>query len=333
MSKKKTYKTSGVDISKANRFVKSIQRDMMSTLNSSVIRRKGAFASLFDQNNKRYKKPVLVSSSDGVGTKLILAQKFNKHDTVGIDLVAMNVNDIICVGAKPLFFLDYIACGQLKPKVLKDVVKGIAKGCRQSGCSLIGGETAEMPVMYKKDAYDLAGFAVGIVEKNKIIDGSMIKAGDRVIGFPSSGLHSNGFSLVRKVLTFREQKRLVKELLIPTKIYFKEVTAILKRFSVKGIAHITGGAFYDKLTKILPKGKCFEIDKMSWPHPKIFQIIQKKGKINDSEMYRTFNMGIGLAMVFSKNDIEKVKSFLTKRKIRYYVIGKVIDDKKKRIRL
>jgi len=176
MSKKKTYKTSGVDISKANRFVKSIQRDMMSTLNSSVIRRKGAFASLFDQNNKRYKKPVLVSSSDGVGTKLILAQKFNKHDTVGIDLVAMNVNDIICVGAKPLFFLDYIACGQLKPKVLKDVVKGIAKGCRQSGCSLIGGETAEMPVMYKKDAYDLAGFAVGIVEKNKIIDGSMIKA-------------------------------------------------------------------------------------------------------------------------------------------------------------
>jgi phosphoribosylformylglycinamidine cyclo-ligase len=273
----------------------------------------------------------LVSSTDGVGTKLLIAQALAKHDTVGIDLVAMNVNDVLCVGAKPLFFLDYIACGKLKPKVLKDVVRGIAAGCRASGCSLIGGETAEMPGMYKKDEYDLAGFAVGVVEKSKIIDGARIRAGDQVIGLPSSGLHSNGYSLARKVFSAKEQKKYSKALLAPTRIYTREVLGLLERFSLKGIAHITGGAFYEKLTKVLPKGKCFVIDKKSWPVPEILQIIQKKGKINVREMYGTFNMGIGLALVFRPKDMPAVRAYFKRAKIKYYEIGKVINDRKRKI--
>ena len=329
--KKTTYKSSGVDINKANAFVRAIKGDVASTIGLSVIRRKGAFGGLFALTKGQYKSPVLVSSTDGVGTKLLIAQTAGKHDTVGIDLVAMNVNDILCVGAKPLFFLDYIACGKLKTKVLRDVVKGIAAGCRQSGCSLIGGETAEMPGMYKPDEYDLAGFAVGIVEKSKIIDGASIKAGDQVIGLPSSGLHSNGFSLVRKVLSSGGQKKYAKKLLTPTRIYAKEVSGLLKKFPIRGIAHITGGAFYDKLTKILPKGKCFAIDQGSWPVPEIFHIIQEKGKIKDREMYRTFNMGIGMALVFRKKDISEVSSYLRRKKIKHYRIGNVINDSKRRI--
>ena len=326
-----TYKTSGVDIDKANAFVKAIKKDVRSTDGVFVIHRKGAFGGLFALAKREFKNPVLVSSTDGVGTKLLIAQMVGKHDTVGIDLVAMNVNDILCVGAKPIFFLDYIACGQLRPKVLKDVVKGIAAGCRQSGCSLIGGETAEMPGMYKPDEYDLAGFAVGVVEKSKIIDGASIKAGDQVIGLPSTGLHSNGFSLARKVLSKSEQKKHAKELLKPTRIYTKEVLGLLTKFSPKGIAHITGGAFYDKLTKILPRGRCFVIDRGSWPVPEIFQMIQKKGTIDNCEMYRTFNMGIGMALVFRLKDISAVDSYLKKNKIKYYKIGQVINDSKRRI--
>ncbi len=329
--KKFTYKTSGVDIAKANIFVKAIGADVKKTQSAAVLHREGAFGGLFALDNKKYKNPVLVSSTDGVGTKLLLAQSMGVHDTVGIDLVAMNVNDILCVGAQPLFFLDYIACGRLDPKVLKDVVKGIANGCRQSGCSLIGGETAEMPGMYKPNEYDLAGFAVGIVEKSGIIDGRKIKAGDRVIGLPSSGLHSNGFSLVRKVLSRAELKKHAKELLAPTKIYVDEVQAILSKFSVKGMAHVTGGAFYDKLTKVLPKGLCFAIDKASWVPPKIFPLLQKKGRIADSEMYRTFNMGIGYAVVVSQKDINGISTFLKKKNIKFYEIGKVVKDNKRKI--
>ncbi len=329
--KKVTYKTSGVDIGKANAFVKAIKKDVSSTIGASVIQRKGAFGGLFALAKGKYKNPVLVSSTDGVGTKLLVAQAAGQHDTVGIDLVAMNVNDILCVGAKPLFFLDYIACGKLKPKVLKNVVKGIAAGCRQSGCSLIGGETAEMPGMYKSDEYDLAGFAVGAVEKSKIIDGASIKAGDQVIGLPSSGLHSNGFSLARKVLSSAGQKKYAKELLKPTRIYAKEVLGLIEKFSPRGIAHITGGAFYEKLTKVLPKGKCFVIDRASWPVPEIFQIIQKKGKIGNREMYRTFNMGIGLALVFRSKDIPAVSAYLKRKKIKFYNIGHVVNDPKRKI--
>ena len=258
--------------------MRAIQKDVASTMSAAVLRREGAFGGLYAFEKGRYKEPVLVSSTDGVGTKLLVAQSLGRHDTVGIDLVAMNVNDILCVGARPLFFLDYIACGKVKPKVLKEVVKGIAAGCRQAGCGLIGGETAEMPGMYREDEYDLAGFAVGVVEKAGIIDGSKIKAGDAVIGLPSTGLHSNGYSLARKVLSRAEQRALAKELLKPTRIYVREVLAVVERFAVSGLAHITGGAFYEKLTRILPKGKCFKINKESWPVPNIFHIIRKKVK-------------------------------------------------------
>ena len=331
MRKSITYKNSGVDIAKANVFVRAIQKDVASTMSAAVLRREGAFGRLYAFEKGRYKEPVLVSSTDGVGTKLLVAQSLGRHATVGIDLVAMNVNDILCVGARPLFFLDYIACGKVKQRVLKAVVKGIAAGCRQAGCSLVGGETAEMPGMYKEDEYDLAGFAVGVVEKAGIIDGSKIKAGDVVIGLPSSGLHSNGYSLARKVLSRAEQKALVKELLKPTRIYVREVLAVVERFAVSGLAHITGGAFYEKLTRILPKGKCFKINKESWPVPNIFHIIRKKGKIKASEMYRTFNMGIGLAVVVRPAVQKALSAYFKRNRIKHYVIGNVINDTQRKI--
>lgn len=326
-----TYKTSGVDIDKANVFVRAIQKDIAGTLSPSVIRHKGAFGSLFALGARKYKDPVLVSSTDGVGTKLLVAQAAGKHDTVGIDLVAMNVNDVLCAGAKPLFFLDYIACGKLKTKVLKAVVKGITDGCKLAGCALVGGETAEMPGMYAADDYDLAGFAVGVVERERIINGARIQAGDQVIGLPSSGPHSNGYSLIRKVFSLSEQKKFARELLKPTRIYVREVLPLIEHFPVKGIAHITGGAFYEKLTKILLPGKCFAMNKGSWPVPKIFQIIQKKGTINDYEMFRTFNMGIGLAIIVAARDIAAVRTFLRRQKTGHYLIGEVINDKKNKV--
>ncbi len=321
--KKITYKSSGVDIDKANQFVSSIKGYVKSTMTPLVIKDRGAFGSLFGLP-KGYKDPVLVSSTDGVGTKLLIAQMLDKHDTVGIDLVAMNVNDILCCGAKPLFFLDYIACGKVHPKVLKSVVKGISDGCKMADCSLVGGETAEMPGMYKPNEYDLAGFTVGVVERSKIIDGRYIREGDVVIGLPSSGLHSNGYSLVRKVLGKNEIKKHAAAIISPTRIYVKEVLSVLDKFEIKGIAHLTGGAYYEKLTKILPAGKCFEINQNSWPVPKIFSIIQKKGRIPFSEMYRTFNMGIGMVIVIDQKVMNEVKVFLREKDIKYYEIGQVV---------
>jgi len=331
MKNKTTYKSSGVNIDKANQFVNAIKSDIKKTLSPAVLKREGAFGGLYELSKAAYKQPVLVSSTDGVGTKLLLAQQFGIHDTVGIDLVAMNVNDILCVGAKPLFFLDYIACGKLDPKILQKVVQGITVGCQQSGSSLVGGETAEMPGMYKPDEYDLAGFSVGVVEKDNIIDGSSIAKGDVVIGFPSSGIHSNGYSLVRKALSGAKIKALIKELLTPTLIYTKEVALMTAKFKIKGIAHITGGAYYDKLTRILPAGTCFVINKDSWPVLKIFQILQKQGRIDDKEMYRTFNMGIGLAMVISEKDWKPAHAFLKQNKIPHYLIGEVDQHKDKKI--
>ncbi len=330
MKKKVTYKTSGVDIDKANVFVKDIQRFTSSTMTADVIRRKGSFGALYGLD-KKLKQPVLVSSTDGVGTKLLLAKALNKHDTVGIDLVAMNVNDILCVGARPLFFLDYIACGKLQPKVLRDVVKGIAAGCRQSGSALIGGETAEMPGMYKRGEYDLAGFSVGVIEKGKICDGSAIRAGDIMIGLPSTGLHSNGFSLARKVFSKKDLKKWGKALLAPTRIYVKDVLPVLDRFPVRGMAHITGGAYYEKLTKILPPGKCFAVRKDSWPVPDIFRVIQERGGISDKEMYRTFNMGIGFVLVVGKTRASEVMRFLKKKRVRCYEIGEVVNHSKRKL--
>ncbi|MBI5149692.1 MAG: phosphoribosylformylglycinamidine cyclo-ligase [Candidatus Omnitrophica bacterium] len=326
-----TYKTSGVDISAANRFVKAIRKDIAGTLNSSVLRDRGAFGSLFALDWKKYRNPVLVSSTDGVGTKLLVAKTVGKHDTVGIDLVAMNVNDILCTGARPLFFLDYIACGRVQGKLLRSVMKGITAGCKLAGCALVGGETAEMPGLYAPDEYDLAGFAVGIVEKDRIISGARIRPGDQLIGLPSSGLHSNGFSLARKVLSAAEQKRMAPGLLRPTRIYVREVLPLIERFPVKGIAHITGGAFYEKLTKVLPAGHCFAVKKGSWPVPKIFHIIQKKGRINEREMFRTFNMGIGLALVVARKEISGVRAFFRRRGVRHYLVGEVIRDRRHKL--
>ncbi len=331
MSKVLTYKKAGVDIAKANRFVDAIKLISKSTINKHVLNKLGSFGALFDLGSFKYKNPVLVSSTDGVGTKLLVANLIKKHDTVGIDLVAMNVNDLLCTGAKPLFFLDYIATGKLNNTTMKSVMKGIVAGCHLSGCALIGGETAEMPDMYKGEEYDLAGFTVGIVEKDKIIDGSLLKVGDVLIGLPSSGLHSNGYSLARKALSAAQQKEYGQILIKPTCIYVKQVLALLEKFSVKGMAHMTGGAWYEKLTKILPKGHAFSVNKGSWPIPRIFQLIQDKGHIPEHDMYRTFNMGIGFCLVASPKDVTGVQVFLRSQHQESFVIGKVIQDSKRKV--
>ena len=331
MKKSVSYKDSGVDIKKTNAFVGAIGTLSKKTLTSAALKGKGGFGSLFALEKGKYKNPVLVSSTDGVGTKLLIAKLVGKHNTIGIDLVAMNTNDVLCMGAKPLFFLDYIACGKVQLKILKDVIKGIVEGCRQAGCSLIGGETAEMPGLYKADDYDLAGFAVGIVDKNKIINGSAIKAGDQLIGLASSGIHSNGYSLVRKVLSIPEQKKFAKELLAPTKIYVKPVLKAIGKFPVKGIAHITGGAFYEKLTKIIPAGRCCAVRRGSWPVPKIFQHIQKKGRISTKEMFTTFNMGIGMILVVTPKDALPVLKFLTKEGQKSWLIGAIVNDRQRKV--
>jgi len=288
---------------------------------------------------QKYKEPVLVSSTDGVGTKLKIAFALNKHNTVGIDLVAMSVNDIITCGAKPLFFLDYISIGKLSKKVVVELIKGITEGCKMADCALLGGETAEMPGFYPEGEYDLAGFAVGIVEKSKIIDGGEIREGDLVIGLASNGLHSNGFSLVRKVLLENKKyeldekltvlkRTLGEELLQPTRIYVKPILYLLEKYKVLGIAHITGGGLLENIPRILPEGVSVQINQKSWSNPPIFPLIQKEGEISDEEMYRTFNMGIGMVLIVPQNDASKVINEL--KMIRYdsYIIGKVIKGDK-----
>ncbi|MFH1867930.1 MAG: phosphoribosylformylglycinamidine cyclo-ligase [Candidatus Omnitrophota bacterium] len=319
-----SYKDAGVDISKGNLFVKQIKGLAKSTNRKGVLTDIGSFGGLFRLDAKRYKEPVLVSSTDGVGTKLMIAQELGLHNTVGFDLVGMCVNDVATTGAQPLFFLDYIATGRLDTNVLKAVVSGIAQACKQTGYALIGGETAEMPGMYKPGEYDLAGFCVGVVDRRNIIDGSGIKKGDLVLGLASSGLHSNGYSLVRKVFSRKEQRRLRNELLSPTKLYTQPIIALRNRIKVKGIAHITGGAYVDKIPRIIPKGLGVEIKKGSWPMPNIFKLIQAKGGVCEEEMYRVFNMGIGMVVVLSPKDVRKSQNILSKNKVRSWVIGEVI---------
>jgi phosphoribosylformylglycinamidine cyclo-ligase len=326
--KKVTYKTAGVDIDTANALVKDYKRFAAATHFKGVVSDIGSFGGLFKPDWKRFRDPLLVSSTDGVGTKLKVAFLADKHDTVGIDLVAMSVNDCLCAGAEGLFFLDYIATGKIRSSVLRDVVKGISNGCRESGYALIGGETAEMPGMYAAGEYDLAGFAVGIVGKKDVIDGRSTKAGDVVIGLASSGLHSNGYSLVRKVFNTKELKKYALELLAPTRLYCKSVLAVKKAVPIKGIANITGGAFYDKIPRIIPKGLAIDIDKHSWPVPWIFELIQKRGNIDDHEMYRTLNMGIGMVVVVSKQYVDKAQMILKQHGVPSYVIGKVVKGKK-----
>jgi phosphoribosylformylglycinamidine cyclo-ligase len=329
-----TYKKAGVDIEKANLFKKKIKTSLTKTYAANVLKGIGGFGSLYEFAKEKYKHPILVSSSDGVGTKLKIAVLANKHDTVGIDAVAMNVNDILCVGAETLFFLDYIAYSKLDSDILVDVVKGLNDGCTQAACPLIGGETAQMPGFYKDGDYDVAGFCVGVVEKNNIIDGAKITVGDVVIGLESNGIHSNGYSLVRRVFSESEQKRMSDELLKPTRIYVKPVLNLLyaKRYTlnanIKGIAHITGGAFYDKIARILPGNVNVRINKDSWTVPKIFRLIQNKGGIADKEMYHTFNMGVGMVLIVQPESARIIISKLSDLKLKSWIIGKVIEGKK-----
>lgn len=324
-----SYKDAGVDISKGNLFVKQIRGLVRSTRKQGVLAGIGSFGGLFSIAPGRYKEPVLVSSTDGVGTKLLIAQSAGRHNTVGIDLVAMCVNDVATTGAEPLFFLDYISTGRLEPKVLKEVVSGISSACRETGYALVGGETAEMPDMYKPGTYDLAGFCVGIADKKKIIDGRNIRRGDKLLGLESNGLHSNGYSLVRKVFSGKEQKALQDELLRPTRLYVRPLLALQKKVKVKGIAHITGGAYKDKIPRIIPRGLGVEIEKGSWPIPDIFRLVQRKGRVKEAEMYQVFNMGIGMVTAISPKDVKKAQSLLAKFRIRSWVIGEIVKGNKR----
>lgn len=326
-----TYKNSGVDIATASAFKSKLKPIVRKSFRPGVLKDIGGFGSFFKLDKNKYKDPVLVSSSDGVGTKLKIAGLADKHDTVGIDAVAMNVNDILCAGAQPLFFLDYIAFSKVKETVLIDLVKGINQGCIESGCSLIGGETAQMPGMYRQGEYDIAGFCVGVVEKGKILDGAKIKPSDTIIGVASSGLHSNGYSLIRKVFSEKELKRMSAELLKPTKIYVLPVLELLRQYgqSVHGISHITGGAFYDKVSRILPGNINARIDKHSWRVPEIFRLIQAKGNIDDKEMYRTLNMGIGLVLIVEQKSAAAIIKRLAELKLKSWIIGKAVKGNKK----
>ena len=326
-----TYKRSGVDIAKANLFVKKIKPLIKTTKRTGWMANIGAFAGFFKPNIKAYKDPVIVASTDGVGTKLMVANYIGKHDTVGMDLVAMCVNDIITCGAEPLFFLDYFATGKLSLKVSYEVVKGVVKGCRLANCALIGGETAELPGMYKKGDYDLAGFSIGIVDRKDLIDGSEIKKGNLLLGIASSGIHSNGYSLVRKVFSKKELTgKLKNKILKPTAIYVKPVLDLVKRFNVKGISHITGGGFCDNIVRLLPKNTTAIIYQGTWSVPSIFELIQLKGRISDVEMFKTFNMGIGMVLVLPRNKILQVKKFLAKKyKLKSWIIGEIIKGRKR----
>jgi phosphoribosylformylglycinamidine cyclo-ligase len=327
-----TYRDAGVDIDKQNLFVKAIKSSVKSTHGPEVIGGIGGFAGLFKLDIGNYTDPVLVSSTDGVGTKLKIACMADSHEGVGIDLVAMVVNDLVVVGAQPLFFLDYFATGTLSLERAKTIIAGITKGCKEAGCALIGGETAEMPGFYREDEYDVAGFGVGVVDGDKIIDGSRIAAKDVLIGIHSSGLHSNGFSLVRKVLFERAKLRvddyledlgkpLAEELLTPTRIYVKSVLNVLRGFEIKGIVHITGGGFIDNIPRVLPARSCAVIRKDAWEVPPIFRFIRDVGKIEDAEMYRTFNMGVGMVLVVSPKDADDVMLRLKGLKESADVIG------------
>ena len=334
------YAAAGVDITAGYKGVKLMSADVKRTHIPGVVSDIGGFGGLFELDTTGIEKPVLVSGTDGVGTKLKLAFLMDKHDTVGIDCVAMCVNDIICCGAKPLFFLDYIACGKNIPERIASIVSGVAEGCVQSGAALIGGETAEMPGFYPVDEYDLAGFSVGVVDKSKILDPSTMKAGDVVIALPSSGVHSNGFSLVRKVFDVensdikspREElggKSIGETLLTPTKIYVKPVLALLEQVKVKGISHITGGGFYENIPRSIPDGLGAVIERNAVRVLPIFDLIAKEGNISERDMFNTFNMGVGMSIVVAREEAEKAVEILKANGEDAYVIGKIENSEDK----
>jgi len=320
-----TYKNAGVDIEAGYEAVSRMKAHVASTARSGLMGGLGGFGGLFDLSALNLKEPVLVSGTDGVGTKLKLAFELNKHDTIGIDAVAMCVNDIITQGAEPLFFLDYIATGKLDPVQIESVIKGVAEGCVQAGCALIGGETAEMPGLYQEGEYDIAGFAVGAVEKSQIITGQNIKEGDVLVGIPSSGLHSNGFSLVRKIIAgldlskvYFGDRPLGESLLTPTRIYVKPLQKALQH--IKGMANITGGGFIENIPRMLPAGFAVVIEKGTWDVPEVFTFLQKEGNLNPEEMYNIFNMGIGMVVAVAKDDVAVFEEALQEK---CYVIGTI----------
>ena len=338
-----TYKDSGVNIESGNNFVKRISPFVKSTFSERVLTDIGGFGALYSGAFPEMTNPVLVSGTDGVGTKLQIAKMMNKHDTIGIDAVAMCVNDIVVSGASPLFFLDYISCGKINEDVLTDVIKGVAAGCNQAECSLIGGETAEHPGVMEPDDYDIAGFAVGVVDKDKIINGCNIQVGDSIIGLASSGIHSNGFSMVRKV--FFDLKNyalnhkfddlelsLGESLLVPTCIYVKSILNALKNnIDIKGLVHITGGGFYENIPRILPKNVSAKIDINSYAVPQVFKIIQSEGNISDTEMFTTFNMGIGMVVFVSAEQTDTAMSFFNSCGEKAYLIGHTVKNEGVRV--
>ena len=334
------YKDSGVDVEAGQREVELIKHIVENTHDSNVLSKLGGFSGLYDLSTfKDIKKPVLVSGTDGVGTKVILAQMMDKNDTVGIDCVAMCANDVLCQGARPLFFLDYIATGKLLPERMAELVKGVAEGCNQAGASLIGGETAEMPGIYKEDDYDLAGFVVGIVDKDKIIDGEKVEEGDIIFGLSSSGIHSNGYSLVRKLIFEKMNfdlnmeveglsKNLGETLLTPTKIYVKPMLSLMKDVEVRAMSHITGGGYYENIPRMVKDGLCAKVDVTGVKVPEIFKLMKKWGNISDKDMYSTFNMGLGLIFVVKREDrqavIDHFKDYDT-----LYEIGEIVKGEEK----
>ena len=331
-----SYAAAGVDIEAGYRAVELMKAHIAKTLTSGVVSDIGGFGGLFALDVRDMAQPVLVSGTDGVGTKLKLAFLLDRHDTVGIDCVAMCVNDIICCGAKPLFFLDYIACGKNLPTRIEAIVKGVAEGCVQAGAALIGGETAEMPGFYPEDEYDLAGFCVGVVDKPKIIDSRRMRPGDAVLALPSSGVHSNGFSLVRKVFRVGEAditsplpelggKSLGETLLTPTKIYVRPMLALMEEIAVKGVSHITGGGFYENIPRSIPEGLCARIEKAAVKTPPIFSLIQRAGDIPERDMFNTFNMGVGMSVVVAKEDADRALAVLRENGEDAYLLGEIAE--------
>ena len=331
-----SYKEAGVDITAGYRAVELMKKHVARTMPDGKADI-GGFGGLFPLDMTGMKEPVLVSGTDGVGTKLRIAQLLDKHDTIGIDCVAMCVNDIICCGAKPLLFLDYIACGRNVPERIAEIVGGVAEGCVQAGCALVGGETAEHPGTMAEDDYDLAGFSVGIVDKSKVIDNSRMQAGDVMIALPSSGVHSNGFSLVRKVFDVEhcDLKAPVEELhgaslgetlLAPTRIYVKPVLAVMKEVTIKGISHITGGGFYENMPRSIPKGLGVKIEKSAVRVPPIFSIIQKRGNISEHDMFNTFNMGVGMSVVVAKEDADRAVELFRANGEDAYILGTIVES-------
>ncbi len=322
-----TYQDAGVDINKGNDLIEKIKPIAKSTARKGVLAGLGGFGAMFELPINKYKNPVLISGTDGVGTKLKVAEMLNKHDTIGIDLVAMCVNDLIVQGAEPLFFLDYYATGKLNTDIAVSVISGIGEGCKQSGCALIGGETAEMPGMYAGEDYDLAGFCVGIAEKEAVIDGSKVKNGDHIIALGSSGPHSNGYSLIRKVLERTEPTDAqLQQLIEPTKIYVKSVLSLLKQHTVHAISHITGGGLLENIPRVLPDDLAAKLDNTSWELPEIFQFLQDAGNIELTEMYRVFNCGVGMILILSAKESADAIKHLEAQGEKAWLIGEIIKN-------